>query len=220
MVARKKQPEPSAKTSADGRIDANHHHYRIIAGRRNAAGHAIVYLGRRKFDEVIADTVEAAVEAITSMLDEHRAGLRRERTDGVPTTKEFREALTVLEAELPASVFAALGVHVLTTNASASIVDLTRFGAGDEATVTAGYTRLGRRLAAVLEFTPEAGNLDRAFAAMQSFALVEATPGRSAVLLRLRPQVVAALGPAERTEGGQGLGVAASSRESSAGSAG
>lgn len=207
-MAPKKQAEPTA----DGRVDAKHHHYRIIAGRRNATGHAIVYLGKRKFDEATADTVEAAVEALKKTLDEHRAALRRERTEGIPTIKEFREALTALKAELPTPVFRVLGTHARMTNASASTGELGRLGVGDGAAVTAAYSRLGRKLGAILEFIPEAQKLERSFAAMQSFALVESTPERSIILLRLRPQVVAALRPAERADAGQGSNIAASAR--------
>lgn len=204
-MAIKKPPEPSS----DGRVDTKHHHYRIIAGRRNAAGHAIGYLGKDKFDETIGDTVEAAVEALKKTLDEHRDALRRERVGDVPTTKEFVEALTVLKAELPAPVFRVLSAHARMTNSSASTGELGRLGSGDVAAVTADYSRLGRKLGAILGFTPDAQKFDRSFAAMQSFAVLEAAAERTMITLRLRPQMVAALRPSGGGKGLRGAGTAA-----------
>lgn len=184
----------TSKPSADDRVDISHHHYRIIAGRLNGACRAIAYLGRRRLDEVEADTVEDAVDAMKRTLDDHLAALRRERRDTVPTADEYGEALTVLRAELPAPVFAILDTHVKQTDAVATIRDLMRSGAGDREAVIEAYGRLGRRLAALLDFAPDSQELGREYASMQSFAFVETSEDGTSAVLCLRPQVVTALG--------------------------
>lgn len=189
-MARNSKPNPSA----DGRVDITHHHYRIIAGRLTGRCRAIAYLGKRRFDEVDADTVDEAVERMKRTLDDHLAALRRERSDTVPTAEEYREALTVLRAELPAPVFAILDAHIQQSDAMASIRDLMRSGAGDREAVIDAYGRLGRRLAALLGFAPDSQEFGREYAPMQSFAFVEASEDGTPASLCLRPQVVAALG--------------------------
>jgi len=183
----------TARPSADERVDIPHHHYRIVAGRLNGECRAIAYLGRRRFDSLTAASVAEAIETLKRTLDDHHAALRRERTASIPTDSEFREALDVLEAELPASVFGLLRAHAKHGGSTATVGDLARIGVGDEAVVLAEYTRLGRRLGDLLGFTPEKDGLGRGLAAMQSFAVVEAASDRQPAQIRLRPQLVSAL---------------------------
>jgi len=192
------------RASTDGRVDTPHHHYRIVAGRLNGSCRAFAYLGRRRFDEVEADTVEGAVEAMKRTLDDHRTALQRERTDAIPTDHEYREALTALEAELPARVFSILNAHSRHADAVATIRDLTRFGVGDGETVIQEYGRLGRKLALILGFAPKHPDADRFSAPIQSFAFIEASEEGAPFRLRLRPQVVAALGQPSHPDQGAG----------------
>ncbi len=175
------------------RIEIDHHRYRIVAGKRKGSFQAIAYLGRRLVESSTGDSVELAVESLKTSLDQRLARLREGRSGDVPSEAEFGEALTVVGAELPSSTMEVLALHSRLPGAASTLSDLARRADSDEATVAAAYARLGRRLAVLLDYAPTSEDSEQRLAPISTFATVDGDAAGSSPLLRLRPEVVAAL---------------------------
>lgn len=175
------------------RLEVEHFRYRIVAGQRDGACQAVAYLGRRKIYTTGGETVDAAVAAVKRILDEHLVRLARERVDGVPSEAEFREALLVVDMALPEQVVRLLSAHSRCPGGAATLSDLARLSGWDEATVKLKYVQAGRQIANLLGFSPRPNKRERPFAPILTFAGLDLTDGSAAAILRLRPEVIAAL---------------------------
>lgn len=195
-MATKKNREAPASV----RIDIAHHHYRIIAGKREGVCQAIAYLANRKIDSINGETVEAAVDALKGALDERTVRLRRDRVDGVPSAQEFCEALMALDEAGLKPAIALLAVHSRRPDAAATMEDLARLADRDESATAAIYTRFGRKLGAFLDFVPEVNGYDRTLAPMLTFAVLEMQPKKVGPVLQLRPEMLAAFHNLDRRD--------------------
>lgn len=186
------------KKLVEGRIDTSYHRYRIVGGEQGGECHAIAYLGRRKVYATTGETVAAAVASLERMLDEHIERLARERADGVPSAVEYREALLALDAVVPEETMGIMAEHSRLPGGVATIGDLARRSDRDEKTMMTDYARVGRKLGALLAFTPRQEGLGRAITPILTFAVVETSSNEVSTTLRLRPQVLATFGEANR----------------------
>lgn len=195
-MASKKNRESSASV----RIDITHHHYRIIAGQREGTCHAIAYLANRKIESLNGETVEAAVDTLKAALDERMVRLRRDRVDGVPSAREYWEALMALDEAGLKPAIALLVVHSRRPDAAATMEDLARVADRDESATAAIYTRFGRKLGAFMDFVPDVNGFDRTLAPMLTFAVLETQPKKVGPVLRLRPEMLEAFHTLDRRD--------------------
>ncbi|MEX2629671.1 MAG: hypothetical protein WD341_07000 [Tistlia sp.] len=183
----------ATKAGAPERVDLQHHRYRIIAGKRGGACHAIAYLGMRKIEECSAPTVEEAVAALQELLDRRIEQLRAERTGSVPSEAEYDEALQVLQAEMTKQSMALLLLLIRLPDGAATLPELAHRLERSESAVLATAGRLGRRLGALLDFTPDPEGLDRTLAPLLVFAEIGQRDGKRPLALRLRPETLTPL---------------------------
>jgi len=183
----------SRDRSANGRIDLEYLHYRIIAGQREGKCQAIAYVGREKIDAVASESVTIAVDTMKQSLNERLAHLRRQRVDGIPTEAEYREGLMALDTAMQEDVLALLKLHCRRPDAIATFGEMARIADLDEPVVADTYARIGRRLGGLLDFSPDPDGVSPDMAPALSFALVEPPAGRRSTALRLRPEVLFAL---------------------------
>jgi hypothetical protein len=172
--------------------------YRIIAGRRDGLCSAIGYLGNRQIASAVEPTIEEAVARIKAELDDRSDQLNRPRVDGVPDVAEFREALDSLEPAFSKELAALLAVHRRQPEGEAKLADLARAADLGLDAVLTEYTRLGKRMAAVLDFHAPVDGAVELPSAILTFALPAAGHDGAARTLRLRPQVLAAFGEQDR----------------------
>jgi hypothetical protein len=193
-------PKPqSADKAVDGRVSVPHGAYLIVAGRRGEACAAVAYLGKKRIEETAGGTVDDAVQAARAALDARSSALRAQRTGEVPTESEFREMLGALYPELSKRMTAVLAAHCRQPGAAASMKDLARRFDVSENTIKLGYGRLARRLSSLLDFTPALEGLDRGLVPLLSLAEIEPTAKTDRSVLRLRPELVAALRSMQQT---------------------
>lgn len=172
------------RTAAPARTDVDYGFYRIIAGERDGIAQANAYLGMGKIETCEAATVEEAVKDLTAVLDARMARLRQGRAEDVPTQDEFAEAISAIVVESRQQVLDLLRLHAKLPDSTATIGDLARRCGTEQADVAAAYARFGRQLAALLDFAPEAEDLDDALAPLLTFAQVTQRDGRTRLQLR------------------------------------
>lgn len=188
-----KQTDRAHRLQVEERAETEYRHYRIIAGRMAGVCQAIAYAGNRKVAAQDGKSVDQAVSALEAVLEERLLDLRRERVHGIPTEIEFREAMSTLQGSGLKYAVELLTGHSRLPHATATPAQLARLCDGDQAVSRSAYERLGRRLATLLEFSPQANGLDRSLADALSFAEIVPHPTQSGSALRLRPEVIGAL---------------------------
>lgn len=186
------EPKPAHQT-VDGRVSDLHGPYLIVAGRRGESCAAVAYLGKKRILEISDNTVESAVAAAKLALDARTAALRAERIGETPTETEFREVLGALYPELSKRLTAILVGHCRLPDAAATIGELARRFDVPENSIKLGYQRFARSLARLLDFAPVLDGLDPKLAPLLSMAILGPTAKGKDAVLRLRPELVAAL---------------------------
>lgn len=187
--------ERATSNTSDHRIDIPYGLYRIIAGRRTDAWYAIGYLGMRKIDVAMGDSLDDAISRMKQLLDQRLSALHRRRIDGVPSAAEFKEALDAMYPKLPERMAALVALHSRLLRASASLRDLSRRSGLDEAVILADYIRFGRRVGQALQFAPRENRLPRALWPILTVGEVDVSAqNRSDTVIKLRRQILEALG--------------------------
>lgn len=201
MAAKKSvslHPSGAAKPAAgvartEGRVTLDHGPFLIVAGQRNETCAAIGYLTNKLIEQATADTVEAAIEAVTAALDRRTADQRAMRVDGVPTETEYREVFGVLAGKMSKRFKAMLAAHCRQPNSASTLHDMARRFGVSEKTAAMDYGKLARGLSGLLGFAPTNDALDRKLVPMLSLATMERVSDAGRPILRLRPELVGAL---------------------------
>jgi hypothetical protein len=162
--------------SVSNRVEVEYALYRIIAGNVGEVCKAIAYLGMggsRRVEAVEGESVDAAVSLIKEMLDRRLAELRRRRREGIPTSVEFHEAFAALPPKMWETVIELLSSPARTVPAPVAMDDLSRHSNLDSATVMSELQKLGRKLAALLDFEPQHQKVDKRFLPLLVLASIE-----------------------------------------------
>jgi hypothetical protein len=171
------------------RTEVGHGMFRIVAGQQGEVSRAVAYLGMKPLHSVEGESVDAAVETIKFELDGRTGRLKQERVDGVPTQKEYLEAL--LGARISQRTANLLKAHSRFPERTASIDDIARRCAIDVTTVTSDYLRTGRQLGALLSFAPRVDGCPKRLLPILSIATSDDWAGEPE--LQLRAELSAAL---------------------------
>lgn len=187
--------ERNSSTKSDQRIDLHYGLYRIVAGSSADASFAVGYLGSKKIDVETGDSLQMAVDAMKRRLDQRLSNLRARRVGGIPTTEEFEEALAALYPKLPERMAALVAIHSRLPRATVMLKDLSQRSGLDETVILADYVRFARRIGKALQFSPIERGVPRPLGPLLTIGQVDvAAKNRSDIAIRLRPQILKALG--------------------------
>lgn len=162
--------------SVSNRVEVEHGLYRIIAGNVGDMCKAVAYLGMggsRPIEAAEGESVNAAVSLVKEVLDRRRAELRQSRRDGIPTSVEFLEAFAALPPKMWQTAIELLSGPTGAAPAPVTMDDLSRHSNLDSATLMNELRRLGRKLAALLDFEARDEIADKRFLPLLVLARIE-----------------------------------------------
>lgn len=193
------------------RIDIEYGLYRIIAGEQANSFKAIAYVGMRKVAETSGESSDAAINSMKALLDVRTAKRKQERSEDVPTSAEFRDALEALRPSMPQQLIDILCAHGRLPGDTATMLQLAKMcSAWTPAVMEVEYARLGRKLSRLLGFWPAANDVAPQLMPIVVIATPEGPARRGA--WRLRPEIAAALDEVQgrtKTNGANGAGATA-----------
>jgi hypothetical protein len=189
-----RQASRSARRDTGERHESVYRQLRIVAGTLGSRSVAIAYRGGKKFVEAEAGDVPTAISNLKKDIDGIHAQREAKRADGIPTAEEYADALLRVDRFINPMQHAALVRHAARPAAWASFKELARQLDTEVDLIQKGYGRIGRYLADILNYRPQAETVGKA---LQSIVVIaEPREDDGELTWALRPNFVAALNPA------------------------
>jgi hypothetical protein len=135
------------------RLAWRHGKYRLVAGPAGDGYVVRAYLGARLLHEDCGLALDGAVAEVRWWLDQHDRELRAQRRNGRPTVEEYRRALVLVPFGTDHE--AMLRAHARAEGRTITAAELAAaVGHADGEAAAREYSRLGRRIAEFIGFTP------------------------------------------------------------------
>jgi hypothetical protein len=183
---------PRSRVASSAREQTIYRQLKIVAGIQNDRGAAIAYRSGKKFLEAQGDTAGAALDELMTMIDELHAHREAQRPRGVPSPDEYLDALLRIDRLIDPMQRMALYRHAGRPDFRGSFSDLAHQLGTDPGTLEKAYARLGRYLADVFNFHPQAEGLAKALQPIVIIAEPIGSGGED-IEWRLQPGFLAAL---------------------------